>query len=1282
MTREGLQRYLDQLSSALPLDRYVERRFTAASEKGGVPIDMDLHFRGILREREPKLGDVLKNTRVLILAEPGGGKSVIARAAVHQFIHDKERVPVLAELKTYRGDLAALVEKAAPSEILDPAASVDGKLLSRAYVLDGIDEIPRDFMEGLGADLEKLIARDSTASVILTARQAFYAAHRDSLPSITSLFHILDFSDKDVAEYVTKSHVEKDAFLAAVQAADASEEVRNPFILSVMIEKYRTEGALSDRRSDNLSYMIDQLIQSRPRVNRHQQRRALQMVGVALETYSRNELTEGEALQVIKQSRRFSDEEAQALLDELYGSILKRTTNGLAFQMRSYGEYLAAEALEDEPMDRVRELAFLDYSTPNETWLNTVSYLVELNPRVRTYFVRQFPLWAISGSPAVFSEEEKTSIVTSALERCIREKQYVAHHPLINVRRLSRFVTPSMEETLRANLTAPDDIVRGNALVLLGIRGRSDVLPVALSIVKDRRLGSDIRYCAVVALVNAGSAQHVPELLSALDREDPLYINFLDMIGALIDESQIKIVLPLILRENAMLSAAFYHFREFKSREALIQTLRYFIEQPNELNTIRAESYIEPILELLPQVFDAEIADLCAELLEIVEVQLIYPDHSGPMPKLFQFMREADREGKISRVFLERARKREGGKRRRMYYVNEEIVALMTRETAQWLIDERATDLIQELAPYCRGEIREMLRPHCGGIIDVQEATAKEYWDGEAKEKEARTRQITALQERLLGRTTLNGALSDFWELTEDYWPELPDTYRDWLARDISKQLAALNLEKTIQWKENTLWTPSLLSILLPLIERYALKIEPDEPLIFVLTGWDDGVIAKYYKRFPLSEAALKTLERLLQSPASRQALEGLVRFVDSSEIWSAEIERSLKHIASSPTDQGYTQVTALNLLVKHGVDDAFAETIATAGANKDLRSRAFEVLVEMKHRPTIERALARLTDDDLRAGNVNIPDTSPFSWLVKIKSDIAWDKLADLRARALRLELPMLVGLITDALGKIDRARTAVLIRQQVELAPQAWRPVQVSKAIEQERTAKIEAAQRTEFDEVLKRLKGSTSINRLKVLCEGPTDQPVFQSLLSQAGASPDIVIDSVGGWGGLRAKPDPNIWLLGCKEAILVMDGDEGRRLTKRGKPYTKLAKEEKKKLSGLPIDLRVLERYGIENYFPQAVFEKVIGKSLSAYFPIPDHVSVLEHLSKSSKSLRFRLTTFVARTFGLSQPSPKEPLYAKSRNAESAQYLCLEDLNGTDLSKIINDIDSKAKVLADE
>ena len=579
MSPEDVHKYVAGLLSRLPLGEYVERRFTAL-DATAASVDTDMRFRGVLREREPKLQDVISHPQSVILAEPGGGKSVVARAAVHLFVDELDRIPVFSELKEYRGSLSNLLAASAPHPVLDPYATIAGEIMKRAYILDGLDEIPRDTLSKLGIDLRELLESDPTASVLLTARQAFYAAHRDELPSISSLFHILDFSDDDIDKYLAKSNISVDSFLAAVRTADAIEEIRNPFILSVMIDKYRHEGVLSNRRSENLSYMIDSLISSRPRVNRHKQHRALKMLGVALETYSRNELTEDEALTIIRESMRISDAEAQSLLDELYGSILKRTGNGLAFQMRSYGEYLAAEELEDCSVGRFKELAYTDSISPNETWINAVSYLVELNPEIRRHFVAQYPLWTISASVAAFLEEEKTAIVASILRLCVREKQFIVHHPLISPRKLSLFVNETTKEHLIQSLSDPDNIVRGNAMVLLGMTTAPEVLELALEVVKDLTLDTGLRYCAIVALVNLRPSNHLPELLESLDSKDPLHVNFLDMLGAIIDESQISIILPLVFRENAMLSAAYYHFREFKTREALVQMLNYLSPIP------------------------------------------------------------------------------------------------------------------------------------------------------------------------------------------------------------------------------------------------------------------------------------------------------------------------------------------------------------------------------------------------------------------------------------------------------------------------------------------------------------------------------------------------------------------------------------------------------------------------------------------------------------------------------------------------------------------------------
>jgi len=89
----------------------------------------------MLREREPKLEELLTHPAIAIVADPGGGKSVVARAALRQIAASGERVPVFGEVKQYRGELQTLFRITSPADILEPTATVDGALLRRTWVI-------------------------------------------------------------------------------------------------------------------------------------------------------------------------------------------------------------------------------------------------------------------------------------------------------------------------------------------------------------------------------------------------------------------------------------------------------------------------------------------------------------------------------------------------------------------------------------------------------------------------------------------------------------------------------------------------------------------------------------------------------------------------------------------------------------------------------------------------------------------------------------------------------------------------------------------------------------------------------------------------------------------------------------------------------------------------------------------------------------------------------------------------------------------------------------------
>src|SRR5262249_6315308 len=152
-------------------------------------------------------------------------------------------------------------------------------------------------------------------------------------------------------------------------------------------------------------------------------------------------------------------------------------------------------------------------------------------------------------------------------------------------------------------------------------------------------------------------------------------------------------------------------------------------------------------------------------------------------------------------------------------------------------------------------------------------------------------------QDRLRGRADFGAALTDFIELRQEHWPELPEAFRALMAREISQRLVGLDLERSIQWRDNTLWEPQILDLLLELIDRYELRIDPDDPLAFAAMSMDRNVLANYYRRFGLSNAAKQAFERLLRNPPSRQALQELARSLETSGMWSDEIADALRAV-------------------------------------------------------------------------------------------------------------------------------------------------------------------------------------------------------------------------------------------------------------------------------------------------------------------------------------------------------------------------------------------------
>lgn len=238
----------------------------------------------------------------------------------------------------------------------------------------------------------------------------------------------------------------------------------------------------------------------------------------------------------------------------------------------------------------------------------------------------------------------------------------------------------------------------------------------------------------------------------------------------------------------------------------------------------------------------------------------------------------------------------------------------------------------------------------------------------------------------------------------------------------------------------------------------------------------------------------------------------------------------------------------------------------------------------------------------------------------------------------------------VTNKLRKIDVARLAKTVHAQLRDVPESWRPRQSAFALECERDGQILAAQSLPFDRVLALLKTSTSLILLKVYVEGSTDVPFYTRFLTEMG-EPEIAdkIDVVGGWQSLLNRPVDR-WLDGCREAVIIMDGDNGREYGKQTLRYSPEAKKAFRAFRHRPIHLFVLERYGVENYFTQEAVEGASIQNLAGQWPLPIDKAIPSHLTDSA-GCRF---------------------YSKSRNTDVAARMSASDIQSTDLGQILSEI----------
>jgi hypothetical protein len=428
---------------------------------------------------------------------------------------------------------------------------------------------------------------------------------------------------------------------------------------------------------------------------------------------------------------------------------------------------------------------------------------------------------------------------------------------------------------------------------------------------------------------------------------------------------------------------------------------------------------------------------------------------------------------------------------------------------------------------------------------------------------------------------------------------------------------------------------------------HYGLPVEDDVVLVHTLLALEASVLTEYHRKRPLSQRAIAELERMLgDPPLPSGALSHFVNFVQNTKLESPAIYDTLRRIATSAGQTEINRNFAASILVQTKCPIEFLVSARREVQDPRIQTLFLDALTERQHLPTIYERLNRLpaSDAELAALERPFPETTELQWIGKIRVPETWNMLAELRKRLLRLALPNLAAVVESTLASIDKARLIGLIGDQLPDTPESWREYAKTRMGEYERERRFEQAASITFDEVLARMAEVNSEYRIRLLCEGLTDEAVFKVLLDATGLGM-VSTHSVGGWGNVCSPLfDVGPYIDGFQYALLVLDGDNGRDLRAPGRPIRPEIQPKIDKVEATGVPVRVLKRYGIENYFSQSALERVLDKHLSGSFPLDEIRPVSDQIGGYNKNL----------------------------NVEVIKHMQATDFDGTDIAVIMEEI----------
>lgn len=573
-----------------------------------------------------------KTKKIVLLSDAGNGKSTELKIITYKLIEEENQdfIPILIELDTYvDGEMIDYVK----NKIGDESQSLlDYDKSKLVFLFDEFDQVINK--EIAVRKIRNFIERYNESTFIIACRTNFYSGQFEDF----NIFVLLPFDLTDIEEYSRKLlGNESNVFINQLKGYNYSDLAKNPFFLNHLIEIFKKGKNIPATPSEIFPRIVSLILENDEKrlISKYDLRqnyptpeieKDLMCLSLVMETLQRNFITIDEFNIIV------SDQNKRTIISEL--SLIKKSFlkegDVYQFQHNNFQEYLTAKVLSNQNLNVILE--FISFRLVikrgisliekridkiNPSWANTVAFLCQLREKsdLLEYLMKNEPELTLRFELNRIDEENRKKLFKTIFEKYTNRGIIIDRN--IDYEEMAKFgKTREIYDYLMKYARAKYNFVsRYNAIQMLGrMKGLEDesLCHLLIKYAKDENENQNVRYVSFHALSRLGMASS--DTIDALKHlKDSNNDRALSGLYYLIKESAhtdqyVDILLTGIRKTRSRSSSKKFPsvdiswnlmrgIEKIQSVEGIKKTIRYFIDNPEDLREFGIERSMEKIID-------------------------------------------------------------------------------------------------------------------------------------------------------------------------------------------------------------------------------------------------------------------------------------------------------------------------------------------------------------------------------------------------------------------------------------------------------------------------------------------------------------------------------------------------------------------------------------------------------------------------------------------------------------------------------------------------------------